>query len=117
MHFRIERTRPYWAFTGQYGSLARQANEICLALGDDLLAVPRVAQRVAGDDGDADGLLGRLGRVRRPALRVGHRIEARAGALLEAHAQVDRGAAGPLQHTGDLDALVERPSIRDPLVE
>ncbi len=88
--------------------LPGQAHQVGLALGEDLLAVLGVAQRVARDDRDPDGTLDRLGGVGRPALRILHRVEAGAGALLHAHREIDGGAAGALEHPGDLDAFLRR---------
>ena len=97
--------------------LAGQADEVGLAFGQDLLAVLGVAQRVARDDRDLHGLLHRLGGVGRPALRVGRRVEAGAGALLHAHGQVDRRAAGPLQDLRRLDPLLHAAAALAPLLE
>ena len=50
MHLRIAGHAPYLALTGQYGigqQLARQADQVGLALGQDLLAVLGITQRVA----------------------------------------------------------------------
>ncbi len=97
--------------------LAGEPDEVGLALGQDLLAVVGIAQRVAGDDRDPDDLLDRLGGVGGPALGILHRVEPGARALLHAHRQVDRGAAGPLEHAGDLDPLLEPATALAPLVE
>ncbi len=68
-------------------------------------------------DGDPDHFLDGLGRVGRPALGVLHRVKAGSGTLLNPLRQVDRGAAGTLQHPGDLDALVETPAAVAPFLE
>ena len=97
--------------------LPGEPDKVRLALGQDLLAVLRVAQRVAGDDRDPDDLLDGLGGVRCPALGVLHRVEAGAGALLHALREVDGGAPGALQDARGLDALLHPPAALAPLLE
>ena len=120
MHFRIDLTLPYLALTGQYGSASswrERPTRSVLPSARICSQYSGIAQRVAGDHRDPDDLLDRLGGVGRPALRVVHRVEPGARALLHAHRQVDRRAAGPLEHPRDLDALLRAAAARAPLVE
>ena len=97
--------------------LPREADQVGAALGQDLLAVFGVAQRVAVDDRDVDDLFDRLGRVHGPALVVVHRVEACARALLDAHAEIEGRDTGLFHHLRHQLAFFHLAAARHPLVD
>ncbi|CCX41922.1 unknown [Clostridium sp. CAG:1024] len=96
--------------------LTRKADHVGIAVRHELVAVIRVAERMAVDDRDRHGFLDRLRSVDRPALGIVHRVEACAGALLNALAEIQRRNARALKLDRHLDAFLQLASALDPFV-
>ena len=110
---------PRFGLVGPVGighHLPGEAHQVGLALGQDLLAVVRVAQRVAGDHRHLDVLLDLLGRIGVPALGVVHRVHGRPGHLEDARADVQVGHPVLLEQPGRAHGFLQRPAPFDVLL-